>query len=190
MRALVDGKAVSRRSFLEMTSPKSVTAGFTPPYGFGLSLRPVLGDPALWHEGVMAGYTSLLAYLPERDLIIAIITNGRPAPIDEMLRRITRRLTGREASTPRDLPLPSDVATLVAGQYDDAMFKYRIVSESGGLFFCGPFGAPQRLLYQGRRDFAIAGPADFRFSFQPDTGVVKWVEWDWGEIRAFGKRVP
>ncbi|MBA3884928.1 MAG: nucleotidyl transferase AbiEii/AbiGii toxin family protein [Acidobacteria bacterium] len=54
----------------------SVRAGFTPPYGFGLSLRPLAGEPAVWHMGVREGHTSLLAHLPEHDIILAMLTNA------------------------------------------------------------------------------------------------------------------
>ena len=187
MRALIDERAVSGASLRWMTCTRPVTAGFTPPYGFGLSLRPPLEEPAIWHEGVMAGFTSVVAYLPTSDLVIAIVTNGRRVPIAELLRRLELQMTGRARPITRDLPLPTAEATRDAGTYDDAMFNFRIVLDSGSLFFHGPFGPPARLFYQGGHDFVAVGPRALRFSFRPDTGAVTLVAWDWDEIRAYGK---
>lgn len=190
MRALVDGRVVHHESFRRMVSAKAVTAGFAPPYGFGISTRPLDSEPAIWHIGVMAGYTSVLAYFPRRDLIIGAIVNARRAPIQVLLRRIVREVTHSPAPVIRDLPLSAGEATSFAGTYDDAMFKFSIVNDSDTLIFHGPFGAgPKRMLYQGANEFAVRSLQDLRFTFKMENGRVKRLEWDWGEIRAYGKPV-
>ena len=59
MRALVDGE-VSCNAFRQMTAAVPVRAGFTPPYGFGVSLLPLAGQRAVWHAGRC--HTAVLAY--------------------------------------------------------------------------------------------------------------------------------
>ena len=52
------------------------------------------------------------------------------------------------------------------------------------------FGPRQRLRYQGDGEFATAEPGMIRLWFEPATGRVERVVWEWGEIRAYGRRVP
>src|SRR6266508_1731898 len=190
MRALVEGRAVSVHSFRQMTTAVAVRAGFTPPYGFGLSMLPLVGQRAIWHGGVVAGYTAVLAYFPDQDLIIAAVANARHAPLDSIVKDIARQLMGLPTPGLRDLPIAPQEAERVAGRYDDGMFKFRIVRAGAQLFLDVPqFGPPIRLLYQEGRDFATARPGDFRLRFEPDTGAVERVVWEWGELRAYGRRL-
>lgn len=189
MRALVDGRVVSAASYRQMTTTAPVRAGFTPPYGFGLSVRPLIGQPAVWHMGVTSGFVSVLVYFPKQDLIIAALTNSRHALLQEVVKRVGRRLMNLPAPTLRDLPISAEEASRSAGNYDDAMFKFRVYADSGKLYVDVPdLGPPVRLLYQGKHEFAEAGPWARRFWFEPAAGRAERVVWEWGEIRAYGHR--
>ena len=192
MRALVDGKAVSAESFHAMTTPAAVQSGFTPPYGFGLSVVPLAGQPTVWHTGVTAGYTSVLVYFPKQDLIIAALTNSRHALLQTVVERVARAVMSLKEPKLRDLPISAERLNRVIGNYDDAMFKFRVYAESGRLYIHVPeFGSPQRLQYQGGEVFAAPGPAMVRrLWFEPATGSVERVVWEWAELRAYGRRIP
>ena len=103
MRALVDGEVVSADSFRQMTTAVPVRAGFTPPYGFGVSLVPLAGKRAVWHMGSMSGYIAVLAYFPEHDLIISALTNARRVHLDQVVKDVTRELLRLQAPRVRDL---------------------------------------------------------------------------------------
>jgi D-alanyl-D-alanine carboxypeptidase len=151
MRALVDGRAVSASSFQQMTTPAAVRAGFTPPHGFGLSLVPLVGQPAVWHIGVLAGYTSVLAYLPKQDLIIATLANSRHAPLQTLVKKVARAVMNLPSPVLRDIPISAKEADRSVGNYDDGMFKFRIFWENEKLYIDVPeLGPPQRLRYQAR----------------------------------------
>jgi D-alanyl-D-alanine carboxypeptidase len=190
MRALVDGKVVSKTSFRQMTTTVPVVAGFTPPYGFGVSLLPLVGQRAVWHGGAMSGYVAVLAYLPEHDLIISTLANARRVRLEQLAKDAARELLGLQPPRLRDLPVDSLEAGRVAGNYDDGMFKFRIFRSGVQLFLdVPPSGAPTRLMYQGDREFATARPTDFRLRFEPEAGEVERVVWEWAELRAFGRRI-
>jgi D-alanyl-D-alanine carboxypeptidase len=190
MRALVDGKVVSANSFRQMTTAVPVRAGFTPPYGFGVSLLPLAGQRAVWHTGVLSGYTAVLAYFPGHDLIIAALANARRARLEQDVKDVARRLLGLPAPSLRDLPIDPREAERVAGSYNDDMFKFRIFRSGAQLFIdVPPAGAPTRLIYQGGREFATARPTDFRLRFYPEAGEVERVVWEWAELRAYGRRL-
>ena len=190
MRALMDGRAVSRPSLQQMIAPHAVGAGFTPPYGFGLSFLPLAEQPAIWHTGVMDGFMSVLAYLPAQDIVIAAAGNSRHTLLRAIVKRVVRGMLSSTRPALRDLPLSLAELERAAGTYDDAMFTLRIVADSGMLYADIPqTGVRERLLYQGDHEFAVAGPAEFRFRFDSGGTKARTVVWEWAEVRAFGKRV-
>jgi hypothetical protein len=80
-------------------------------------------------------------------------------------------------------------ADRIAGEYDDRMFKFRVFKKGAGLFIdAPPAGRPTRLMRQGRREFATGRPTDFRLRFEPETGDVERIVWEWVELRAYGRR--
>ena len=159
MRALIDGKVVSPGSLRQMTTAAPVGAGFTPPYGYGLSLRPFVGQRAVWHIGSMAGFMSVLAYFPDQDVIIAALANRRQAPVDALVKRIARALLGLPAPVLRDLPVPAAERARSVGNYDDGMFKFQVYQQGEQLYVdVPPLGPPLRLRYQGAHEFATPEP--------------------------------
>lgn len=189
MRALVDGKAVSASSFKKMITSNPVEAGFIPPYGFGLSLRSLVGEPAIWHKGSMAGYNSMLAYFPKQDIMIASITNSRRVPLETMVMKVARTLMSIPEPVLQDLPVPDKEAKLLIGNYNDGMFKISIVADSGKLFMnISNLGGPFRLFYQGNGEFATHEPRLIRLRMVRSHNNIDRLEWEWGELRAYGWR--
>ena len=76
---LATGGVMLPASYAKMTTPVSPFV----PYGFGLGLNKVLGQPAVSHNGGIDGYLSWLYYFPQRDIAVAVITNAWPAPTDQ-----------------------------------------------------------------------------------------------------------
>jgi hypothetical protein len=112
------------------------------------------------------------------------------APLDSVVKDIARQLMRLPRPALQDLPIVSQEAERVAGNYDDGMFKFRVFRAGVQLFLDVPqFGTPTRLFYQGSHDFATARPQDFRLRFEPDTGAAQRVVWEWAELRAYGRRV-
>ena len=166
MRALIDGKVVSPGS-LHSATAAPVGAGFTPPYGYGLSLKPLVGQRAVWHIGSMSGFMSVLAYFPDQDVIIAALANRRRAPVDALVKKIARALLDLRPAF-RDLPVPAAERARSIGNYDDGMFKFKVYQQGEQLYVdVPPLGPPLRLRYQGahelrRRSLARAASGSSR----------------------------
>jgi CubicO group peptidase (beta-lactamase class C family) len=189
-RMLVSGRAIGLPAYREMTRPTKVRAGFTAPYGFGVSLLPFAGQRAVWHTGVMAGYIAVLVYLPDPDITIAALTNSRHAWLHSVVKDVARAVIGIKPKAARDLPIPDAEIERSVGAYDDYMFKFRVYREGQQLFAnIDQLGSPLRLRYQGGHDYATGEPEGFLFHFAPTTGAVKRVDWEWTELRAFARPV-
>lgn len=74
-RHLVGGTAVSPEAFQAMGSPANLNDGTAVPYGLGLHLDELGESAAIFHEGGTASFSSWLAYYPDRDLTVAVLSN-------------------------------------------------------------------------------------------------------------------
>lgn len=74
-RDLVSGKAVGREAFQAMSSRAALNDGTMVPYGLGLNLGELGQSEAIFHEGGTASFSSWLAYYPDRDLIVSVLSN-------------------------------------------------------------------------------------------------------------------
>jgi hypothetical protein len=58
-------------------------------YGYGTFLGHVKGQPARSHPGDNPGYQSLLAYLPDNDLDLAVLSNEDTPSVSAALNSLT-----------------------------------------------------------------------------------------------------
>jgi hypothetical protein len=94
------------------------------------------------------------------------------------------------ASVLRDLPIPDPELARSVGKYDDGMFTFRIYQQGNTVFVdVPPLGPPLRLRYQGAHEFATPEPDARWFRFEPSDGPAERLDWEWGEIRAFARRI-
>ncbi|HEX8255719.1 MAG TPA: serine hydrolase domain-containing protein, partial [Thermoanaerobaculia bacterium] len=75
---LATGRVMLPASYVTMTTRPAALV----PYALGLNVNNLLGHPAAWHEGAIDGFWSFLAYFPDRDIAVAVLTNVWPAPTD------------------------------------------------------------------------------------------------------------
>lgn len=95
-RALRGGDVLSSAAASQLWTPHSTLA--SPPgedvvvihaYGYGTFLGVIGGSPARIHPGDNPGYQSLLAYVPEHDLDIAVLCNEEAPSVTQALRQLT-----------------------------------------------------------------------------------------------------
>lgn len=90
--ALMGGQVLKPESFEEMTLPFLLEDGDESPYGFGLNLQPVSGQPCLSHGGGINGFNSIMYYFPETKLCLAVISNSEGYSADEVAQRLLKLL--------------------------------------------------------------------------------------------------
>jgi CubicO group peptidase (beta-lactamase class C family) len=192
-RALVEGRAVAPASFDRMVNLEPVAAGFTPPYGYGLSVVPVSGEPAIWHTGVWFGSTASLAYFPRRDVTIAVVSNeGYAVSLLVLAEQAAQAAMELRPPALVDLEIGAAEIDQVVGVYNDYMFTITVsVSEaSGGLRIDVPgLGLSEPLLRQGVNEFATPGAPTYRLWFELAGERAELVTFEWAELHSFGRRV-
>jgi D-alanyl-D-alanine carboxypeptidase len=78
--ALVSGTAVSPASYARMTTGVRPTHQAPPGYGYALVIDSLDGRRWIWHNGVVFGFQTHLAWFPDEDLTIAVSIDADAAP--------------------------------------------------------------------------------------------------------------
>jgi D-alanyl-D-alanine carboxypeptidase len=106
-RALYDGAVLAPLSRLAMVADVQVTAPFEPsiPYGLGVQAATVDGRPTLGHSGRLLGSRTVVRWLPEERIAIAVLTNQSRADPNLVVRALIRVALG----------IPSDCSSCQPG---------------------------------------------------------------------------
>jgi D-alanyl-D-alanine carboxypeptidase len=91
-QALHGGAVVSASSLTLMTTP--VGAAILRHYGFGLGVDSLAGHRRIAHGGGINGFLTHAAYYPDDSLVIVVLANTSPAPVDLMARNVARIVFG------------------------------------------------------------------------------------------------
>lgn len=186
-RALGSGKGRSGRRLSETVSSRRVEAGYRPPYGYGLSLKPLLGRAAYWHAGVDDGWVAFTAYLPRESLTLVVLADRGWLWTTDVALPILRALLDEPDSKPLErLALTGEEREALNGHFEDGLFSIAVEAEADRLRLSVPaFGEPIELWKQ--RDGRFVSPA------RPDTFSLRLgrygPEFDWAEHRSYLVRI-
>lgn len=98
--ALANGRAVSPGSFQQMIGSTVDVGDGVNKYGFGLMVGESGGQRRIWHNGGINGFNSMLMWLPDEGLRVAVISNDIALPSDAIAGRIVAALTSAEPLPP------------------------------------------------------------------------------------------
>jgi Beta-lactamase class C and other penicillin binding proteins len=185
MRALAAGRILPASRVQEMIGTAALPAGFTPPYGYGLSTVTVAGRPAWSHAGGGEGWGAWVAYLPDDELTVVVFGNRGWLWSTDLGVPIVRALLGQpEPPRLQRLPLSAQEREVLASVCDDGLFDFKIEAGSYGVVVTvAPFGDPIVLQKQALNLFVSAlRPDTFRLTLRAQGAPP---EFDWMEHRSY-----
>lgn len=86
--ALLEGRLLSKRTLDEMWTPSKLSNGSTIPYGLGWGVTTYRGERLYSHNGAQQGARSSLWILPERRVVIAVLTNYESHDINKLVNTV------------------------------------------------------------------------------------------------------
>lgn len=190
-RALGAGRVVGRPLLREMSRAERVGAGYRPPYGFGLSLKPLEGRPALSHAGVDDGWGAWTAYLPGERLTLVVLADRGWLWTSDVALPILRALLGRPEPGPLDrLALTRREQEALAGEYEDGLFRIDLTPEADRLLVSVPaFGESIEMWRQADGRFVSpVHPDTFSLRMGPAGPELDWQEHRSYLVRTSGRR--
>lgn len=163
-----------------LAQASALADGTRVPYGFGLSTRGFLGNAMVWHTGNVDSHSALIAYLPENDLRIVILTSRGLVWLTELM----PALIGSPSPVRKDAP-----GVPLVGQFEDGLFRYSVTPEGEAM--------QVEIDLIGKFRFVPAGPGEYIAEELPATlrmrlptnGSLDRFEFDWGEVRSYARRV-
>ena len=152
--ALMNHKVVSADSLTLMTTPTVLPDGESTGYGFGLMMGDLDGHCRISHGGGIFGFNSSLAYFPDDDLYVAVISNSESASSSRLGNDIVRAALGIKDEV-ADLLVSPEIMRQFSGTYILEQFQLEAqIFEKDGQLFLQATGQPElRLLYQGKGEF-------------------------------------
>ena len=96
-QALTSGRVIEPASYQAMTTPVTLLDGTQVPYGYGVKVGDYGGQPAIYHQGSIPGFGSVLAYYPDDDTAIVLLTNTQIGTdqLDAAVRQIREILSAQ-----------------------------------------------------------------------------------------------
>jgi len=172
--------ASSNAPWPQLARENALADGRRVPYGFGISTREFLGRTMVWHGGNVDSHSAMIAYLPDQDLGIVILTARGFVWLTELM----PALIG--SSAPARV---HDAGSTFAGDFEDGLFRYAVTPDGENL--------QVEIDLIGRLRFVPAGPGEFIAEELPATfrlrvpvdGTRDGFEFDWGEVRSYARRV-
>jgi D-alanyl-D-alanine carboxypeptidase len=74
-QALTGGRIIRASDYQAMITPATLPNGKLLTYGFGLKVGDYGGQTAVYHQGQVPGFSSVLVYYPDADITVALLTN-------------------------------------------------------------------------------------------------------------------
>jgi D-alanyl-D-alanine carboxypeptidase len=181
--ALASGKVVAAASYARMTAPEVLTSKRPMSYGYGLAADTLGRHRVVSHGGGINGFVSDLRHYPNDSLIITVLANTAPAPVNDIGATIARTILGVAAtppSPPKDVAMSAAdrapfIGTYLLTQTDGSRRRVRIYEQGDSLMFegQGPQGVQTvRLRWQGGNLFFGPGRLQFDVSGGKATGFV------------------
>lgn len=186
-RALNSGRIVRPDSLAQMRSPSPVRSASTRaevPYGMAQRIGAISGVYKVGHTGTFDGGSASLAYYPEREVEITVLsnTNGAGTPHAAVIeRRVAKAVMGLTDPDVRQLarPVPDEVKDRVAGAYISGK-RYVTSFEGDELVVTRNGTVVERLVYVGGMAFRSVDAPDLTEYFIPDGPTAGWWVYNYG----------
>jgi CubicO group peptidase (beta-lactamase class C family) len=184
MHALAAGRILPASRFQEMVATDALPAGFTPPYGYGLSTVTVAGQRAWSHAGGGEGWGAWVAHLPDAKLTVVVVGNrGWLWSTDLAVPIVSALLGQQDPPALRRAAISAQERSALQSVCDDGLFEFKIEPRRRDVrVTVAPFGDPIELWKQAPGTFVSAlRPDTFRLTLREGSPP----EFDWMEHRSY-----
>ncbi len=161
IEGLFSGKLIGATSLAKMTTIKDN-------FGMGMLVYPYYDKKMYGHSGGIDGFRSMLAFLPEEEITLSILSNGLNYNDNDISLALLNTFYGKSVTLPRirQILIDEEVLALYVGEYSSEQIPLRITFETeSGKLIAKATGQPETVLEpsgQHTFEFPQAG-AVFRF---------------------------
>lgn len=155
--ALSNGLFLKPETLKNAFTSFKLTNGRLTGYGYGWEIGNVKGTPSVKHVGVINGFYTYVAYLPEEQIAIAIFRNSdNPADLDILGSKMLAISLGKPYTVHEVMLTDSQLASYQGVYKLDNDAEYIIRLEDGNLMYHTLGGTKTRLIPIAKDQFALA----------------------------------
>ena len=156
-RLLHGGKLLKAETYQQMITPLDAAAQSDRNYGFGISRGQLRGMQELQHGGGINGFVSLLVYLPQQQVTVAMLRNSDgPGPdLNYLSRKIAAFASGNPYPEYQPVSLTEAQLDEITGVYNKGDDSRTLEVRDGKLFSTRAGGRPFELIAQGNDSFGF-----------------------------------
>lgn len=156
-RLLHGGKLLKAETYQQMITPTAAAAEADAKYGFGISLGRLRGMQELQHGGGINGFVSLLVYLPQQEVTVAMLRNSDgPGPdLNYLSRKIAAFASGNPYPEFKPVSLTEAQLHTVSGVYSKGADTRKLEVRDGKLVSTRAGSRPFELIAHGNDSFGF-----------------------------------
>lgn len=178
----------------KVLSPENLQAAFTPVkteenkdapsesgYGYGWIISRFRGDPEIWHNGGLDGFSSFLLRLPERHFTVAVVANALPGKPGLELSQLAHKIAGLYLSgelaaenVPEIKPVSDAALVAIVGRYQAGRGVLEVTKQDNHVFVQLTGQPAFEIFPKSETEFFLkAVKAEITFVKDPDGKVIK-----------------
>jgi CubicO group peptidase (beta-lactamase class C family) len=162
--ALNTHQLIGAKSLDLMRTPTKLSDGTRVDYGFGTRLGEFEGHRVTGHTGNGGGFQNVLAYYPDDDLMIVILSNT-DAGVLTAEAMIARQILDSHPAPRKDLKLSKKDASLFCGMWESDEGRWEMHRVNGNVYG-RPAGSPDQgvpATYQGKGVFRLSDLEEVKY---------------------------
>lgn len=180
--ALLDGKLIRRQSLEKAWTPFRLSTGKNNTYGYGWDVGRYEGQRMVSHGGGIPGFMSMMFFLPEKKMTVAVLSNGAALSAEHAAQRVLMAAFGNSGGYKR-ITLAAESLAKLEGVYQiDATSKRVVKVEGDHIVTIRDGGAAFKAYPIGENEFAYDHNNNrLRFERDPQGKVVRMQVLTWGQ---------
>jgi CubicO group peptidase (beta-lactamase class C family) len=196
LHGLHGGRALSERSYREMTSPSQLDDGTPLRYGMALTVGPeTSGAMLVGHGGAIGGFNAQASWYPDAELAVVVLMNSNgPVSPSALASELAREIIPPVAPAGEPRVYTGDATDLVGRYVGPSRGREMVVEVSRneeGTLVTSVNGAPaQRVPWIDGWRFGRAGATLLTFERAGTTGPATLLRWDAGSGYYLLRRAP
>jgi D-alanyl-D-alanine carboxypeptidase len=171
-RDLRSGRVVSVDSYRQMTTSGRLNDGSQTGYGFGLGLGALVGHPSVSHTGGINGFNTALAYYPDDDLDVVVLSNTPGPHVTRIAETVAKWALGLDVPSVADEPItPQEIAAYVGVYRLAPNFDLTVFERNGQLWTQATGQGAARIRSQGNGRFVPTFDDRVWLEFETEDGA-------------------
>ena len=166
-QALHRYKLVKKETLGKALTPYRLSTGQLTDYGYGWFIDSLQRSPLVWHSGSINGFRSYWLYLPQEDILVAVLSNS----IDKNPAYVSKRMAALASGNPLLVDQQSDPQRLASyvGTYEDSVKNvYTVTREGTQLFTTLPPGGQKLAIDPATQTTFLFKDINAQVDFGPD----------------------